>query len=564
MALIGIDLGTSNSLVAHWTDQGVKLIENALGDFLTPSVVSIADNGDAIVGRPALDRLVTHPDKTVASFKRWMGTNHEVKLAKKAWRAEELSALVLRSLKRDAEAALDIEVSDVVISIPAYFSDPQRKATINAAHLAGLNVTRLINEPTAAALAHGIASSEDGQFLILDLGGGTFDVSLLRKFDGVMEIRASAGDSMLGGIDFRDSLASHLMNLHDIDFESQRPLDRARFLNEAERIKAALSETQDAVYHINIFGKDIEGKITRLEAEELWKPLITRLRRPIERVIRDSETDPSSLSQIVLVGGASRMPLLKTMTTRLFGRFPLLHPNPDHAIAIGTALQSALHARHEALDEIIMTDVCPYTLGIASVEQAYGLNELLMSPIIERNAIIPQSREQFYSTTVDGQTKIDVQVYQGENMRPSQNILIGNLEVPVPLGKAGSQCIGVRFTYDVSGALEVEVKILSTGELKRKVFQNQSSLTESEIALRFKELSKIKLAPREQQENLALVARAERLYAEAIGEQRQQISALMAQFIAALDNQRLRDARPLREKFAKQLDALDQMWGQPQ
>lgn len=255
------------------------------------------------------------------------------------------------------------------------------------------------------------------------------------------------------------------------------------------------------------------------------------------------------------------MPLLKTMTTRLFGRFPLSHPNPDHAIAIGTAVQSALHARHEALDEIIMTDVCPYTLGIASVEQAYGLNELLMSPIIERNAIIPQSREQFYSTTVDGQTKIDVQVYQGENMRPSQNILIGNLEVPVPLGKAGSQWIGVRFTYDVSGALEVEVKIRSTGETKRKVFQNLSSLTEAEIALRFKELSKIKLAPREQQENLALVARAERLYAEAIGVQRQQISALLAQFIAALDNQRLRDARPLRETFAKQLDALDQTWG---
>lgn len=557
MSLLGIDLGTSNSLISYWNGANAELIPNALGHYLTPSAVHIADDGESIVGQPALDRLITHPERTVASFKRWMGTDHQVKLGGKRWRAEELSAMVLKSLKEDAEVHLNESVRDVVISVPAYFSDPQRKATLNSARLAGLNVTRLINEPTAAALAHGLDAESDGQFLVLDLGGGTFDVSLLNRFDGVMEIRASSGDSSLGGNDFRDTLAAFLLKRHGIESKTLTAEDKARLIKESTVLKNGLTDLAQGEYHFDLGGIRFDGLVTRQELEEAWQSLINRLRAPIERVIRDAGISTALIDQVVLVGGASRMPLLKTLATRLFGRFPLLHPKPDHAIAIGAAIQAALHSRDKALDEIIMTDVCPFTLGIAAEDRSYRSNELVMSPIIERNATVPQSREQFYSTVTDQQKRIEVQVYQGENFRPSQNILIGTIDVPVPPGRAGSQSVGVRFTYDINGALEVEVRVLSTGETHRKLFNNQSGLSEADVEQRFRELSKIKTAPRDQQENIALIARAERLYAETIGEARQEISSLIVEFLSSLDSQHVRDVQPLRVRFSQQLDAFE-------
>ncbi|NWJ25528.1 molecular chaperone HscC [Rhizobium sp. RM] len=563
MARVGIDLGTSNSLISYWNGDSAKLIPNALGDYLTPSAVSMADDGAIIVGQPALDRLITHPERSVASFKRWMGTDHQVKLKGKQWRAEELSAIILKSLKEDAEAFLNEKVTDVVISVPAYFSDPQRKATLNAAHLAGLNVSRLINEPTAAALAHGLEATAEGQFLVLDLGGGTFDVSLLHKFDGVMEICASSGDSLLGGNDFRDALSRFILAKHKLAFESLQSAEKQRILKEATALKKVLTDRAECEYRIEWRQTLLEGRLMRQEVEEVWQPLISRLRKPIERVIRDAGVSTSSIDQIVLVGGASRMPLVRNLVTRLFGRFPLIHPKPDHAIAIGAAIQAALHARDGALDEIIMTDVCPFTLGISAKNAAYTLEEAVMSPIIERNATVPQSREQFYSTVHERQQKIDVAVYQGENLRPSQNILIGRIEVPVPPDKAGHQSIGVRFTYDVNGALEVEVRVMSTGEAHRKVFNNQSGLSEAELERRFAELANIKTAPRDQQENIAIIARAERLYAEHIGESRDEISAILMEFLSSLNSQTLRDVDQLRASFTQKLNAFETGWNSP-
>lgn len=557
MSFIGIDLGTSNSLISYWNGASGELIKNALGDYLTPSAVHIAEDGEIIVGQPALDRLITQPEKTVASFKRWMGTNHQVKLGSKQWRAEELSAMILRSLKEDAEAHLNESVRDVVISVPAYFSDPQRKATLNSARLAGLNVARLINEPTAAALAHGLDAASDGQFLVLDLGGGTFDVSLLNRFDGVMEICASSGDSSLGGNDFRDTLAAFLLKRHKVEFDALSAEGKARIIKESTVLKNDLTDRAQCEYRFDLGAKRFEGMVTREELEEAWQPLVSRLRTPIERVIRDAGIFSTSIDQVVLVGGASRMPLVRNLATRLFGRFPLLHPKPDYVIAVGAAIQAALHSRDEALDEIIMTDVCPFTLGIAAEDRSFKSHELVMSPIIERNATVPRSREQFYSTTADQQKCIEVQVYQGENFRPSQNILIGTIEVPVPRDRAGKQGVGVRFTYDINGALEVEVRVLSTGETHRKLFNNQSGLSEAELEQRFRELSEIKTPPRDQQENIALIARAERLYAESIGETRGEISDLIVQFLASLDNQHVRDPRPLRALFSQKLDVFE-------
>ncbi|WP_312950615.1 molecular chaperone HscC [Agrobacterium sp.] len=557
MALVGIDLGTSNSLISYWNADSAELIPNALGDYVTPSAISISDDGEIIIGQPALDRLITHPDRSVASFKRWMGTDHEVKLKGKQWRAEELSAMVLKSLKDDAETFLKEKVTEVVISVPAYFSDPQRKATLNAAHLAGLAVSRLINEPTAAALAHGLEATADGQFLVLDLGGGTFDVSLLHKFDGVMEICASSGDSLLGGNDFRDVLSKFILDNHKLDFESLHSGDKQRLLKEASALKNALTDRPECEYRIELGQTLLEGVLLRQQLEDAWKPLISRLRNPIERVIHDAGVSSTSIDQIVLVGGASRMPLVRNLVTRLFGRFPLTHPKPDHAIALGAAIQAALHARDGALDEIIMTDVCPFTLGIAATNTDYKIDETIMSPIIERNASVPQSREQFYSTLHNQQQRINVEVYQGENIRPSQNILIGRIDVAIPPDRAGHQSIGVRFTYDVNGVLEVEVRVMSTGEVHRKIFNNQSGLSDAELERRFAELSKIKVAPREQQENIALIARAERLYAETIGENRHEISATLIEFLSSLNDQHLRNVDELRALFTQRLNMFE-------
>ena len=552
MAIAGIDLGTTNSLVAIWTDSGPEMLQNAIGETLTPSAISIADDGVVLVGRAAVDRLITHPDRSVASFKRWMGTATSVRLADKVYRAEDLSALVLRSLREDAEAQLKAPIDEAVISVPAYFSDPQRKATLDAARLAGLRVERLVNEPTAAALAHGLETSGDGCFLILDLGGGTFDVSLLHKYDGVMEVRSSAGDSLLGGNDFRDLIVTMLCRQHGQDPAKLSPAEMARLLREAEQIKHRLTDEVECGYQLG----GMEGRLSRAEFEAAAAPLIRRLRAPIERAINDSAIDLATIDQVVLVGGATRMPLVRGLAAKLFGRFPLMHPYPDHVIARGAAVQAGLKARHAALDDVIMTDVCPFTLGTTVIDRHAPEGEA-MSPIIERNSIVPISRASRYWTVVENQTQLRIDVLQGENLRPSQNIKIGELLATVPKGPIGKEGVEVRYTYDVNGALEVAVTALSTGATQRQVFRNQANLSQAELDERFAALADIKLSPRDQAENHVLIARAERLYAESLGEMRKHIQALIGQFDEKLNNPQLREAAAVREEFRTELARLE-------
>jgi len=552
MAIAGIDLGTTNSLIAVWTPDGPQLLENALGETLTPSAVSIAEDGVALIGSPALDRLITHPERSAASFKRWMGTSTGAKLADKTYRAEELSALVLRALREDAETKLGERIDEAVISVPAYFNDPQRKATLDAAKLAGLNVQRLINEPTAAALAHGLQTVEDGHFLMLDLGGGTFDVSLLHKLEGMMEVRASAGDSALGGNDFRDTIVNVLLSRHALEAGKLSRAEIAQIVHEADRLKHRLSEKTEASYEFALASQAFTGTMYRDAFEEAVAPLVKRLRTPIERAINDARVDPAKIDQIVLVGGATRMPLVRALVTKLFGRFPMIHPRPDHVIALGAAVQAGLKTRDVALEDIVMTDVCPFTLGTSIIDVANPGGELL-SPIIERNSIVPISRMETYCTTQNGQTKIRIDVLQGENLRPSQNIKLGEILIPVPSAPAGKESVSVRYTYDINGALEVEVKALSTSDVERRVFRNQSNLSDKELEERFAALAQIKLPPREQAENRALIARAERLYAESLGEMRDRIMHVLQQFEAALNERSTRDAAQLRRDFAAAL-----------
>ena len=561
MTIVGIDLGTTNSLVSYWSAEGPKLIPNALGSFLTPSVVGVDDQGDILIGEAAKERLITHPDLTIGDFKRTMGSERQVTLGQKgqqsySFRPEELSAFVLRSLKADAEQFLGAEVTDAIISVPAYFNDIQRKATIDAGKLAGLTVDSLINEPTAAALAYGLNEVEESQFLIFDLGGGTFDVSILDKYDNVMEVRATAGDNFLGGNDFRDTLVDALVQDHKIELSSLVAAEKNKLLRLAEIIKKDLSSREEAKYSAQISEITLDGTFSRSRFEELTSPLRRRLRVPVERAINDATLRPENIENVVMVGGASRMPMIRRMVGRLFQKLPLSHLNPDEIVALGAAVQTGLKTRNEALEDVVMTDVCPYTLGTSAVVDD-NYDNLVIVPIIERNAVVPISESQQFFTIRDKQTQINLDIYQGENMRPEDNILLGDLKVEVPAGPAGVEGVDVRFTYDINGALEVEVKALSTEKQVRKIFKNQTNLSDEELEKRFKALSGIKLHPREHAENAVLIAKAERIYAESLRAQRDYVRSLILEFEQAITDQSNRDIDRVREQFAQNLTELE-------
>ncbi|MEJ1157702.1 Hsp70 family protein [Prosthecomicrobium sp. N25] len=558
MAIVGIDLGTTNSLVAVWSADGPRLIPNAHGDVLTPSVVSIAD-GEVLVGRPAAERLIARPTSTVAAFKRWMGTDKLTRLDGRPYRAEELSALVLGALRRDAEADLGEPITEAIISVPAYFNDLQRKATLTAARLAGLHVERLVNEPTAAALAYGLGEVEEAQFLVFDLGGGTFDVSILDKYDEVMEVRATAGDNFLGGDDFREHLMMDLADRHEIDRGKLAPGELSRFVRFAEQLKVELSAKTSVSYTFELPDRVVEGRLERAEYEEIVKPLLRRLRKPLERAISDARIAPGEIAQVVMVGGATRTPAIRAMVGRLFGRLPLTHLNPDHLVALGAAVQAGLKARHAALEDVVMTDVCPYTLGISAVSAHHDGpgGEPITVPIIERNSVVPISRSSSFTTLQDNQAQIKLEVYQGENLKPENNVNLGGLTVDVPRARSGEESVDVRFTYDVNGALEVEATVRSTGKVWRRVFQNRTGLSDEEIDRRFAELAALKVPPRDQAENRLLIERAERIYAESIGERRERLVAALRDFEVAIQDPLNAHPERDRETFAALLDRFE-------
>ena len=558
MALVGIDLGTTNSAVALWRDGAAELVENPLGDVLTPSVVGVGASGELIIGEIARDRLVSHPDQTVSRFKRWMGSDRETHMGRARLRPEDLSAMVLKSLRADLAAAGVETVDRAVISVPAYFSDPQRKATLSAARLAGLPVERLVNEPTAAALAYGLQNSEEGKFVVLDLGGGTFDVTVLDKYSGLMEVLASAGDNTLGGEDFTNTLAGMLLDRHDVKADDLDGQVRGRLRRYAEALKRGLSTNHSQQYSWDLGGRPVEGRIDRESFEEAAHELTARLRAPIERAIRDCAIDPQSIDQVILVGGATRMPLVRRVVSRLFRRLPLATIDPDTVVAKGAATLAAMLARDESLEEVIMTDVCPYTLGTAVLDRGYRRQDEVMSSIIERNAVVPVSRQARYWTAHDRQNHVTIDVYQGEQLRPRDNVRLGELTVPVPPGPEGKEAVDVRFTYDSNGILEVEVTVVSTEKSATAYFQDRlGDLSEQELADRFAALSKIKLLPREQFANRSLISRAERLFSEADPDLREVISRALSQFLDAIERQDNRRVDEDRDRFGSFLSELE-------
>lgn len=557
--LIGIDLGTTNSLVACFRNGKAEIIPNRLGENLTPSVVSVDANGTVYVGRSAKERAMLHPLESASVFKRSMGTDREYVLGDWKLRAEELSSLILRSLKEDAESYLGEPVRDAIISVPAYFNDMQRKATKRAGELAGLNVVRIISEPTAAAIAHGMTEEEDSRYLVFDLGGGTFDVSILELYSPIMEVHAIAGDNFIGGEDFTDVLYDLFLESASIAPESLDLKTSSEVRKNAESCKCAFSHSNEVIMCCTIDGKLHVLHLSYEEYERACAPLLDRLRKPIERSLRDAGISLHEIDKIVLVGGATRSPVVRKFVAKLFGRTPSFGINPDEAVAIGAALQCGMKSRDKEIREIVLTDVCPFTLGTeVMVDNGVFEEPGHYLPIIERNTVIPVSRTETVYTAHENQTRICVKILQGESRMSQNNLLLGELSVPVPAGPKGKEAVDITYTYDVNSLLEVEVFVRSS-KLRRKILiqGNNSRLSQEEAEKRMETLQYLKQNPREEEPNRLVLLRGERLYEESVGETRIAIDRAMMEFDRALKKQDRAEIQRAREKLVKFLDEME-------
>lgn len=559
---IGIDLGTTNSLVSYYTEDGPKIIPNRLGENLTPSVVGMDDEGVLYVGKTAKEQMASRPERTAAVFKRSMGTDKEFRIGETLFKAEELSSFVLRALKEDAEAYLGCEIEEAVISVPAYFNDLQRKATKRAGEMAGLKVERIINEPTAAAIAYGLHNRADHtKFLVFDLGGGTFDISVLERYGSIMEVRAVAGDNYIGGEDFTKVLYQMMLNFHKLDDADLTEKEREFLYRQAEQCKIAFSE-HDTVKMKCVQGDEtFENDITLDEYEKACQLLLAKIRKPIERSLKDANLKLSDIDEIVLVGGATKLPIIRNFAGRIFGRIPSLDINPDEAIAIGAAIQCAMKERKEAVREVVLTEVCPFTLGTSVVMQRMG--EVMETghflPIIERNTVIPVSRTDTLYTAGDMQRKITVDILQGESRFAKNNLLLGEITVPVPPKKAGEESIDVTYTYDINAILEVQVRVNSTGVTKKVIIQSaDSQLTQEEAEQRMAELAEFKIHPRDQEANKLLLLRGERLYEEATGDLRREIDQMLSDFEMILKKQNRGEIEQANKELKQALDAIEE------
>ncbi len=561
MAIVGIDLGTTNSLVACFKDNVPVVIKNVYGETLTPSIVSVDENGEVFVGKIAKERQITHPESTASLFKRHMGTKKEYKLGDKKFLPEELSSLIIRNLKADAEEFLGEEVTEAVISVPAYFNDTQRKATKRAGELAGLKVERIINEPTAAAIAYGLhEKNSNTKFLVFDLGGGTFDISVLELYKNIMEVRAVAGDNYLGGEDFTKVLMEIFARRNDLDLNDLDSKTYNLLRKQAEVAKRNFSKEKIAELSIKIDDKEIKETISSSEFEKDCELLLAKLRKPIERALSDAAIKLKEIDTIVLVGGGTKLPLIRSFVGKLFGRLPATNINPDEVVAMGAAIQAAMKKRDKAIKEIVLTDVCPYTLGTnTSIQKPGGYYESgHFFPIIERNTVIPVSRVERLYTVKDNQKKISVEILQGESRLAKENILLGEITVSVPPARGGEQAIDVRYTYDINGILEVEVTVVSTGVKKTMVIEkNPGHMSKEEVQERLEELKEIKIHPREKEENKHLIARGERLYEESIGLARTYIAKGISDFEDALDKQDEREISRAYDELKKLLNEIE-------
>lgn len=559
--LIGIDLGTTNCLAAYFSEEESKLIPNKQGEYLTPSIISVDEEDQLYIGATARERKVKYPEQTVEVFKRSMGTEKQFLMGRRKMDAVTLSSIMLKSLKEDAERFLEQPVTEAIISVPAYFNELQRKATKQAGELAGLEVKRIINEPTAAALAYGVGKKDlDQVVLVFDLGGGTFDVSILEFCDGIVEVHAIAGDNYIGGEDFTQILVELFCKKAGCDMEKLSTKELAHIRNQCEAAKKEFSDRDTVSIVCNLDGIAYKAQITMTAYEKACQKLLERMKEPIERSLRDSSFKMSDIDDIILVGGGTKLRIVKRFIIKLFGRFPNMSVNPDEAVALGAAIQCAMSQRNEVLKEVVLTDVCPFTLGTSVLRKGIGKinDQLLFYPIIERNTVIPVSRTETFYTAEDNQTRITVDILQGESRFPKNNLLLGTVHMRVPPAPAGEEAISITYTYDVNALLEVKVKVESTGQEKTVILQQSAlKLSEEEARSRMQELDYLKVLPWEQEINKQVIFRGERLYEESLGDTRQYIQDLMSRFDAVLAGQDQKKIDSFRKELVQIFDELE-------
>lgn len=517
--VIGIDLGTTNSVVAVMEGGEPTVITNQEGSRLTPSVVGFAKNGERLVGQLAKRQAVSNPDRTISSIKRHMGEDsYRVTIDDKKYSPEEISAMILQKLKADAEAYLGEKVTQAVITVPAYFNDSQRQATKDAGKIAGLEVLRIINEPTAASLAYGIDKTDDHTIMVYDLGGGTFDVSILDVGDGVFEVKATNGDTHLGGDDFdkkiMDWMVDEFKKAEGIDLSSDR-MAMQRLREAAEKAKIELSGVMSTNINLPFITAGADGPkhldmdLTRAKFEAMTADLVERTMGPVRQAMSDAGLSASDISKVVLVGGSSRIPAVQAAIKKFMGKEPYKGVNPDECVAVGAAIQAGVLSGEEGTGSVLLLDVTPLSLGIETLGGVF-------TKIIDRNTTIPTSKKQVFSTAADNQPSVDIHVLQGEREMAADNKTLGRFELSgIPAAPRGVPKIEVAFDIDANGIVNVSAKDLGTGKEQKITITSSGTLDKDEVDRMVKEAEANAEADKKRKEGVEVKNQADNLIYQA-------------------------------------------------
>lgn len=566
MAVLGIDLGTTNSLAAVWEDGKVRLVADEHGQVLFPSVVSFIGEGRLVVGSQAKERILTHREDTVGSFKRFMGTDKKYRLGERVYTPMELSAMVLERIRRNAEYFLGEEITEAVITVPAYFNDKQRNDTKKAAKVAGLKVERLINEPSAAALAYRMErGEEDMALLVFDFGGGTLDLSYVECFDNIIEIVAVAGDNYLGGDDIDRLIAAYFcgenglavpdmpengawrQKMNDSAFPGEvygtkgagirlSTAEYAALISCAEAAKCRLEQEELVEMSLEVGGKSYHAKLTGDILFEICMPLFEKIKKLFLHILKDAGAHVSDLTDLVMVGGSSRLGVVKRFLTELLGKEPVVLGETDKVVAMGAGVYAGIRTRKEDIRDMLLTDVCPFTLGV-EVWRGRGDTQNALLPMIERNSTLPASTCEHLVTVHDYQSEIRVGIYQGEEYYAKDNLFLGEVTIPVCPKPAGQEGVDVYFTYDINGILYVEV--VNSQNVREHILLSGQELSREELARYQQEMKQLMLPPIMREENQKLLAKLMEYYENSVGVRREQVGWFINWFVAGLESKRL-------------------------
>lgn len=586
MAVLGIDLGTTNSLAAYWADGQVHLITNEDGQVLFPSVVSYVGAEGLVVGPEAKERILTHRADTANSFKRFMGTDKKYHLGKQDYSPMELSAMVLERIRRNAEYFLKEEIEEAIITVPAYFNDKQRSDTKKAAKIAGLKVERLINEPSAAALAYRMKYGEkDMTLLVFDFGGGTLDLSYVECFDNVIEIVAVAGDNYLGGDDIDRLIAEYFCRENGLAGSGAPENDRlsgedaagdagmgkggmpgeltcaeyAAVMQGAEAAKCRLEQEEEVEMTVEIGGKTCRARLDNDILFQICMPLFAKIKKLFVHILNDARARVSELDDLIMVGGSSRLTVVRRFLKELLGKEPVVLGDTDKVVAMGAGVYAGIRMRREDIRDMLLTDVCPFTLGVETWRSRADVQGCLL-PMIERNSTLPASECKRLVTLHDYQDAIRIGIYQGEEYFAKDNLFLSELTIPVYPKPAGQEWVDVYFTYDINGILYVEVA--NSQDMRNHVLLSNQDLSKEELERYQKEMQKLMLPPIMQEENQRLLASLQEYYENSTGPRREEIGYFINWVVAGLNSRRIHRVRRVVEEAKRQIERWEAWKGQ--